>query len=235
MKHLVLARHGESTFNRDGLFTGWLDPDLSPRGVREAHSIGRLLRERGLAFDVAYTSVLRRALWTLFIILEELDLLWIPVKKLWRLNERHYGALQGLKKEDVETVHGAHQVRLWRRGYLDAPPPLSPADPRGELRDPRYAGLAPGEVPATESLKDTVSRVLPAWREQIQADLREGKRVLVCAHGNSLRALIKMLESISDEGITQFEIPTGTVIGYDLGVELEPFLREFLAPVEMTP
>lgn len=230
MKRLVLARHGESTFNRDGLFTGWLDPDLSPRGVREAHSIGRLLREKGLSFDVAYTSVLRRALRTLFIVLEELDLLWIPVKKLWRLNERHYGALQGLKKEDVEAVHGAPQVRRWRRGYLDAPPPLSPADPRGERRDPRYAGLAPGEVPVTESLKDTVSRVHSVWREEIQTDLREGKRVLICAHGNSLRALIKILESISDEAIAQFELPTGALIAYDLDDDLRPYRRDILAP-----
>jgi 2,3-bisphosphoglycerate-dependent phosphoglycerate mutase len=225
MYKLVLIRHGESEWNRENRFTGWTDVGLSQRGVEEARLAGRLLREQGFTFDVAFTSVLRRAIRTLHLVLEELDLEWIREHKDWRLNERHYGALQGLNKAETAAKFGEAQVKIWRRSYSVRPPALSPDDDRHPGRDPRYASLAPHELPLTECLADTVARFLPAWHEVIAPAVREA-RVVVSAHGNSLRALVKYLDGISDDEIVGLNIPTGVPLVYELGADLRP-LRHF--------
>jgi 2,3-bisphosphoglycerate-dependent phosphoglycerate mutase len=225
MHRLVLLRHGESDWNRENRFTGWTDVDLSARGVEEARAAGRLLRAEGYAFDCAYTSVLRRAIRTLWLVLDEMDLMWLPVEKSWRLNERHYGALQGLNKAETAARYGEPQVLAWRRSYDVPPPALAADDPRSEAADPRYAGV---EVPRTECLKDTVARVLPYWNGAIAPAIRAGRRVLVAAHGNSLRALVKYLDAISDERIVQENIPTGVPLVYELDAALAPLSRRYL-------
>jgi 2,3-bisphosphoglycerate-dependent phosphoglycerate mutase len=228
MIRLVLLRHGESTWNRENLFTGWTDVDLSDRGREEAREAGRLLKEGGYVFDIAFTSVLKRAIRTLDIALDALDLMWIPVTKNWRLNERHYGALQGLNKAETAARYGEAQTKIWRRSYDIPPPPLSPDDERHPSRDPRYASLLPGELPLTESLKDTVARFLPFWHEPIAPAIRSGKRVLIAAHGNSLRALVKYLDHLSDADIVERNIPTGIPLVYELGDDLEPIGSTYL-------
>jgi 2,3-bisphosphoglycerate-dependent phosphoglycerate mutase len=228
MPTLVLLRHGESDWNRENRFTGWTDVDLSEAGIAEAHAAGRLLREGGFDFDLAFTSVLRRAIRTLWICLDELDRMWLPVEHSWRLNERHYGALQGLNKAETAAEYGDEQVHLWRRSYDIPPPPLPPGDERDPGRDPRYAGLSPAELPRAESLKDTVARFLPAWHELIVPEVRAGRRVLIAAHGNSLRALVKYLDGISDEEIPGLNIPTGVPLVYELDPELRPISHRYL-------
>ncbi|MDE3156574.1 MAG: 2,3-diphosphoglycerate-dependent phosphoglycerate mutase [Acidobacteriota bacterium] len=232
MHRLVLLRHGESVWNRENRFTGWTDVDLSDQGRHEAAEAGRLLRQEGFTFDVAFTSVLKRAIRTLWIALDELDLMWIPVTRTWRLNERHYGALQGLNKAETAAKHGEAQVKIWRRSYDTPPPPLAPDDPRHPSRDRRYAGLAPDEVPCTESLKDTVARFLPCWHELIAPAVRSGRRVLVVAHGNSLRALVKYLDHVSDEDIVELNIPTGIPLVYELDADLRPVGHRYLGDPE---
>jgi 2,3-bisphosphoglycerate-dependent phosphoglycerate mutase len=222
MKQLVLIRHGQSLWNRENRFTGWVDVGLSETGIREAVEAGRRLKRENLVFDVAHTSVLKRAIRTLWYVLEELDLMWIPQTLHWRLNERHYGALQGLDKAETMKKHGEAQVKVWRRSYDTPPPALKPDDPRGQRKDPRYAGLKASEIPLTESLKDTIARVVPYWKERIAPDLKADRKVLIAAHGNSLRGLIKYLEGISDEKIVELEIPTGVPIVYELGKDLKP-------------
>lgn len=228
MRSLVLLRHGESDWNRENRFTGWTDIDLSEAGLAEAHEAGRLLREAGFDFDLAFTSVLRRAIRTLWISLDELDLMWIPVVHSWRLNERHYGALQGLNKAETAAQYGDEQVHLWRRSYDVPPPPLAAGDEREPGRDPRYADLTAAELPRAESLKDTVARFLPVWHEQIAPAVRSGQRVLIAAHGNSLRALVKFLDGISDEDIPGLNIPTGVPLVYELDDELQPLGHHYL-------
>jgi 2,3-bisphosphoglycerate-dependent phosphoglycerate mutase len=228
MPTLVLLRHGESTWNRENRFTGWTDVDLSERGREEAAEAGRLMREGGYVFDVAYTSVLKRAIRTLWIALDALDLMWIPVTNDWRLNERHYGALQGLNKAETAREHGEEQTKIWRRSYDIPPPPLAPDDDRHPSRDPRYAALSPGELPLTESLKDTVARFLPYWHEEIAPAIRSGKRVLIAAHGNSLRALVKYLDNVDDQAIVQLNIPTGIPLVYELDEHLKPIRHFYL-------
>jgi 2,3-bisphosphoglycerate-dependent phosphoglycerate mutase len=228
MPTLVLLRHGESVWNKENRFTGWTDVDLSEAGRAEAVNAGRLLRAEGLAFDIAYTSLLKRAIRTCWMTLDELDLLWIPVERSWRLNERHYGALQGLNKAETAAHHGDDQVKIWRRSYDIPPPALTPDDPRHPGRDPRYAGLSPAELPLTESLKDTVARFLPYWKEAIAPAIRDGKRVLIAAHGNSLRALVKYLDRISDQDIIELNIPTGVPLVYELDDRLNAVDRRYL-------
>jgi 2,3-bisphosphoglycerate-dependent phosphoglycerate mutase len=228
MIKVVLLRHGESTWNRENRFTGWTDVDLSDRGRAEAQESGRLLREGGYVFDVAYTSVLKRAIRTLWIVLDELDLIWLPVTKDWRLNERHYGALQGLNKAETAAQHGDAQVKIWRRSYDIPPPALTPDDARHPSRDPRYGGLKPHELPLTESLKDTVERFLPAWHETIAPSIRAGKRVIIAAHGNSLRALVKYLDNMSESAIVDLNIPTGIPLVYELDDDLKPIRHYYL-------
>ena len=228
MKKLVLLRHGESTWNKENRFTGWTDVDLSDRGRAEAQEAGTLLREGGYVFDVAFTSVLRRAIRTLWIALDVMDLMWIPVSKSWRLNERHYGALQGLNKAETAAKHGEEQTKIWRRSYDIPPPPLASDDPRHPSHDPRYAGLAKSELPATESLKDTVERFLPYWHGTIAPAIRSGQRVLIAAHGNSLRALVKYLDRISDREIVELNIPTGIPLVYELDDDLRPVRHQYL-------
>ena len=226
---LVLVRHGQSTWNLENLFTGWTDVDLTPQGADEARAAGRLLREQGLEFDVAFTSVLKRAIRTLWIMLDEMDRVWMPVENDWRLNERHYGALQGLDKASTTEKFGAQQVKIWRRSYDIPPPPLAADDPRHPRFDARYRGIAPALLPATESLKDTLARVLPCWRDRIAPALGGGQDLLIVAHGNSLRALVKMLDGMSDEAIVEFNIPTGVPILYELDARLKPVApRRFL-------
>ena len=225
MHRLVLLRHGESGWNRENRFTGWTDVDLSAQGVEEARSAGRLLKDEGWTFDLAFTSVLKRAIRTLHLALEELDLLWLPVEKDWRLNERHYGALQGLNKAETAAKFGEAQVLTWRRSYDTPPPALDPADPRYETRDPRYQGIT---VPKTECLKDTVARVIPYWQGAIAPAVRSGKRVLVAAHGNSLRALIKHLDGVSDADIVGLNVPTGVPLVYELDAQLRPLGHRYL-------
>ena len=232
MYKVVLLRHGESVWNKENRFTGWTDVDLSDRGLVEAHEAGRLMKGEGLTFDVAFTSVLRRAIKTLDVALDEMDRLWIPVTKHWRLNERHYGALQGLNKAETAAKHGEAQVKIWRRSYDIPPPPLAPGDERHPSRDPRYADLDPSEVPATESLKDTVARFLPYWRETIAPVIVSGKRVLIAAHGNSLRALVKYLDGISDADIVELNIPTGIPLVYELDDDLKPIRHSYLGDPE---
>ncbi|KQC05067.1 MAG: phosphoglyceromutase [Methanoculleus sp. SDB] len=232
MHTLVLLRHGESIWNKENRFTGWTDIDLSEKGIGEAHAAGRMLREEGYLFDVAYTSVLKRAIRTLWITLDEMDLMWIPVYRSWRLNERHYGALQGLNKAVTAARYGDEQVFIWRRSYTIPPPPLDPADPRSPASDRRYAGFAPEEVPLTECLKDTVSRFLPYWESEIAPAIRSGKRVIIAAHGNSLRALVKHLDSISDDDIPHMNIPTGMPLVYELDDDLRPIRHYYLGDEE---
>ena len=232
MKKLVQLRHGESTWNKENRFTGWTDVDLSEKGVREAIEAGRLLQKEGYVFDVAFTSVLKRAIKTLWLALEEMDLMWIPVHNSWRLNERHYGALQGLNKAETAERHGLEQTQIWRRSYDIAPPPLRPEDPRSPAKDPRYASLRPEEIPLTECLKDTVERFLPAWRETIAPEVRAGRRVLIAAHGNSLRALVKYLDGVSDSDIVGLNIPTGIPLVYELGDDLKPVRHFYLGDPE---
>jgi 2,3-bisphosphoglycerate-dependent phosphoglycerate mutase len=228
MHRLVLLRHGESTWNQENRFTGWTDVDLSERGRHEALEAGRLLREGGYVFDLAYTSVLKRAIRTLWLALDALDLMWIPVEKNWRLNERHYGALQGLNKAETAAKHGEAQTKIWRRSYDIPPPPLTPDDPRNPARDPRYAGLKPHELPLTETLKDTVARFLPYWVETIAPTMVSGKRVLIAAHGNSLRALVKYLDNVSESDIVELNIPTGIPLVYELDAQLKPIRHYYL-------
>jgi 2,3-bisphosphoglycerate-dependent phosphoglycerate mutase len=225
---LVLLRHGESTWNKENRFTGWTDVDLSDKGREEAREAGRLLAEGGYLFDVAYTSLLKRAIRTLDIALDELDLMWIPVFKDWRLNERHYGALQGLNKAETAARHGDAQIKIWRRSYDIPPPPLSPDDERHPSRDPRYRLLRPEELPLTESLKDTVARFLPYWHETIAPAIRAGQRVLIAAHGNSLRALVKYLDDVSEMEIVERNIPTGIPLVYELDADLRPIGSYYL-------
>lgn len=234
MKKLVLLRHGESIWNRENLFTGWTDVPLSEKGSEEALRAGRLLREKGFTFDIAFTSVLKRAIKTLWIVLEEMDLMWIPVMRTWRLNERHYGALQGLNKSQSAVEHGEEQVRLWRRSYNVPPPRLDPDDPRHPGHDPKYAMLHPGDLPATECLKDTVDRVLPYAQENIGPAMREGKRVLVVAHGNTLRGFIKYAERISDEDIADLNIPTAVPVVYELEDDMKPIRRYYIGEPDIT-
>ncbi len=232
MHKLVLLRHGESTWNQDNRFTGWTDVDLSERGRTEADAAGRLLRDGGYVFDLAYTSVLKRAIRTLWIALDVLDLMWIPVSKSWRLNERHYGALQGLNKAETAAKHGEAQTKIWRRSYDIPPPALTPDDPRHPSRDSRYAGLTPQELPLTESLKDTVARFLPYWHETIAPSIRAGQRVLIAAHGNSLRALVKYLDNIPEAEIVELNIPTGIPLVYELDADLRPIRHYYLGDPE---
>jgi len=228
MYKLVLLRHGESQWNLDNRFTGWTDVDLTDNGRREAQAAGELLKREGYTFDIAYTSVLKRAIRTLWIALDAMDLMWLPVVHSWRLNERHYGALQGLNKSETAARFGEEQVLIWRRAYAIAPDPLSPADPRWAGNDPRYRHLKPEEVPATECLKDTVARVVPFWKDSIAPALTRGRRVLVAAHGNSLRALIKYLDSVSDEAIVGLNIPTARPLVYELDADLRPLRHYYL-------
>ena len=228
MLKVVLLRHGESTWNKENRFTGWTDVDLSERGREEAAEAGRLLREGGYVFDLAYTSVLKRAIRTLWMALDWLDQMWIPVEKDWRLNERHYGALQGLNKAETAAKHGEAQTKIWRRSYDIPPPPLTPDDPRHPSRDPRYANLPPGELPLTESLKDTVARFLPYWLGTIAPTILSGKRVLIAAHGNSLRALVKYLDSVDEQSIVELNIPTGIPLVYELDDRLKPIRHHYL-------
>ena len=232
MYKVVLLRHGESDWNRENRFTGWTDVDLSARGVEEARAAGRLLKSEGWRFDLAFTSVLRRAIRTLWLALEEMDLHWIPVEKSWRLNERHYGALQGLNKAETATRFGEAQVLAWRRSYDVPPPALEPADPRNAADDPRYASLTAAQLPITECLKDTVARVLPYWNDAIAPAVRAGRRVLVAAHGNSLRALVKHLDGISDADIVGLNIPTGIPLVYELDAALRPLKHYYLGNAE---
>jgi 2,3-bisphosphoglycerate-dependent phosphoglycerate mutase len=229
---LVLLRHGQSVWNLENLFTGWTDVDLSERGRAEARDAGRLLREEGFGFDMAFTSVLKRAIRTLWIVLDDMDLMWIPVERYWQLNERHYGALQGLNKAETTAKYGAEQVQIWRRSYDIAPPPLAPEDSRHPQYDPRYDTLVPAELPATESLKDTLARVQPVWERAIAPRVRQGVRVLIVAHGNSLRALVKMLDGISDSAITELNIPTGIPLVYELDDDLKPLRHWYLGDQE---
>ena len=228
MKKIILLRHGESIWNKENRFTGWTDVDLTEKGVEEAKKAGELLRDAGFVFDLAHTSVLRRAIKTLWLALEQLDLMWIPVTHSWRLNERHYGALQGLNKAETATKFGDEQVLAWRRSYDTPPPELTANDPRYAGSDPRYRGLAPNQVPLTECLKDTVARVLPYWNQSIAPDIRAGKRVLITAHGNSLRALVKYLDKVSDQDIVGLNIPTGVPLVYELDDALKPIRHYYL-------
>jgi len=224
----VLVRHGQSDWNQKNLFTGWYDVDLTEQGRKEAQTGGRTLADAGLTFDIAFTSVLVRAIRTLWVVLDEMQLTWIPVEKHWRLNERHYGALQGLDKAQTAAKHGAEQVKIWRRSYDIPPPALPESDERHPIHDPRYATLPSSVLPATESLKTTLARVLPYWEERIAPELLLGRNVLVAAHGNSLRALVKMLEGVSDAEITELNIPTGVPRLYELDSRLEPTRAEYL-------
>ncbi|MBN2372297.1 2,3-diphosphoglycerate-dependent phosphoglycerate mutase [bacterium] len=232
MKHCVLLRHGESIWNKENRFTGWTDVDLSEKGIAEARQSGIALRQEGFVFDVAYTSVLKRAIRTLWIVLDEMDLMWIPVHRSWRLNERHYGALQGLNKAEMAERYGERQVQIWRRSYDVQPPSLEETDERFPGRDPRYSEVDANELPKAESLKDTVRRFLPFWHEVIAPSLRLGKRVLIAAHGNSLRALVKYLDDVSDEDIVGMNIPTGIPLVYELNDDLSPAGHYYLADEE---
>ncbi len=232
MKKIVLIRHGESTWNKENRFTGWTDVGLSEKGIDEAVQAGRTLLCEGYVFDMAFTSVLKRAIKTLWIVLEEMDLMWIPVHCSWRLNERHYGALQGLNKAEMVEKHGMEQVQIWRRSYDIRPPALTPDDPRYNGKDPRYADLRPGEIPLTECLKDTVERFLPYWHETIAPAVKAGRRVVISAHGNSLRALVKYLDHVPDDVIVGLNIPTGIPLVYELRDDLTPIRSYYLGDPE---
>lgn len=232
MKKLVLVRHGQSVWNKENRFTGWTDVGLSEQGVEEAREAGRWLAKEGYRFDLAYTSVLKRAIKTLYLIQEEMDLLWIPDQKSWRLNERHYGALQGLNKVETTEKFGAEQVNIWRRSFDIPPPPLTRDDARYPGNDPRYADLKPEEIPLTESLKETIARFLPYWHETIAPTVRAGKKVVIVAHGNSLRGLVKYLDKMSDEEIVAYNIPTGIPLVYELNDDLTPIRHFYLGDPE---
>lgn len=232
MHRLVLLRHGESVWNRENRFTGWTDVDLSEKGRDEAREAGRLLAAERLEFDVAYTSVLKRAIRTLWIALDELDMMWIPVHRSWRLNERHYGGLQGLDKAETAALHGEAQVKIWRRSYDIPPPPLTAEDPRHPSRDRRYADIPPHQLPLTESLKDTVARFLPYWQDTIAPAIHAGQRVVIAAHGNSLRALVKYLDDVSEQDIIELNIPTGIPLIYLLNDDLKPLQKFYLGDPE---
>jgi 2,3-bisphosphoglycerate-dependent phosphoglycerate mutase len=232
MYKLVLLRHGESAWNRENRFSGWTDVDLTETGRAEAKAAGELLKQEGFAFDVAFTSVLRRAIRTLWIVLDELDRMWIPVHHSWRLNERHYGALQGLNKAETAAKFGDAQVKIWRRAYDTPPPPLEDGDPHLETDNPRYADIPTGEFPRTECLKDTVDRFLPYWFETIAPTIRSGKSVIIAAHGNSLRALVKYLDDVSDAEIVELNIPTGQPLVYELDDDLKPIRHYYLGDEE---
>jgi 2,3-bisphosphoglycerate-dependent phosphoglycerate mutase len=228
MTRLVLIRHGESTWNKENRFTGWTDVDLSEKGRQEAREGGEVLKKEGYTFDVAHTSVLKRAIRTLWTVLDEMDLMWIPVHRTWRLNERHYGALQGLNKAETAAKFGEEQVKIWRRSYDIPPPELTPDDERYPGHDPRYRNVSPQELPLTECLKDTVARFLPYWHESIAPAVRAGQKVLVVAHGNSLRALIKYLDNVSEADIVELNVPTGMPLVYELDDDLKPLNRYYL-------
>jgi 2,3-bisphosphoglycerate-dependent phosphoglycerate mutase len=232
MHKLILLRHGESIWNRENLFTGWTDVDLSEKGVAEAKEAGRTLKDEGYTFDIVFTSVLKRAIRTEWLVLDEMDLMWIPVIKDWRLNERHYGALQGLNKSETAEKYGEQQIKIWRRSYGVRPPALDEGDPRNPANDPRYSELRKEQVPLAESLKDTVERFLPCWHELISPAVLVGKRVLIAAHGNSLRALVKYLDGISEDIITELNIPTGIPLVYELDVNLKPIRNYYLGDPE---
>jgi len=232
MKKIVLLRHGESVWNKENRFTGWTDVDLSEKGLAEAKKAGQALKKEGFVFDIAYTSVLKRAVRTLWIALDEMDLMWIPVINSWRLNERHYGALQGLNKSEMAVKFGEEQVHIWRRSYDIQPPALEKTDPRYPGKDPRYKDMDKKDVPTTECLKDTVARFLPYWHETIAPAVKSGKRVIVAAHGNSLRALVKYLDNISDEDIVSLNIPTGLPLVYELDDSLKPIRNYYMGDPE---
>lgn len=232
MHKLVLIRHGESTWNLENRFTGWTDVDLTPTGVEQATQAGRLLKAEGWAFDVCYTSVLKRAIRTLWLVLDQMDSTWLPVVKDYQLNERHYGALQGLNKADMATSFGDEQVLIWRRSYDTPPPALEPQDPRGQRHDPRYAHLAPALVPLTECLKDTVARVVPYWDRVLAPAIQSGQRVLIAAHGNSIRALIKHLDDLSEQDIVHLNIPNGIPLVYEFDTHMKPIRRYYLGDAE---
>lgn len=232
MTKLVLIRHGESVWNQENRFTGWTDVDLSVKGRQEAHEAGELLKAEGFTFDITYTSVLKRAIRTLWIVLDEMDLLWLPIHNHWRLNERHYGALQGLNKAEMAEKFGEQQVKIWRRSYDVPPPALDKSHPGYPGHDPRYRSLTEAELPLTECLKDTVNRFLPLWHETIAPVIRSGQRVLIVAHGNSLRALVKYLDNISDQDIPELNIPTGIPLVYELDDNLRPLGSRYLGDPE---
>lgn len=232
MKKVVLLRHGESTWNKENRFTGWSDVPLSENGIEEARQAGRLLRDEGFVFDIAFTSVLKRAIKTLWTVLEEMDLMWIPVMRSWRLNERHYGALQGLNKSEAAAELGEEQVKLWRRSFDVPPPPLALDDPRHPRNDPKYAAFHPEDLPATECLKDTIARFMPYAQENISPAIRAGNRVLMVAHGNTLRGLVKYAERISDEDIVGLNIPTATPMVFELDDNMQPIRRYYLGDQE---
>ena len=232
MSRLVIVRHGESTWNKENRFTGWTDVDLSEKGRQEAKEGGQVLKEEGYTFDVAYTSVLKRAVRTLWIVQDEMDLMWIPVHRSWRLNERHYGALQGLNKAETAAKFGEDQVKIWRRSYDIPPPPLTSDDERYPGNDPRYQGLSEEELPLTECLKDTVARVLPLWEQTIAPAIRKGQKVLIAAHGNSLRALVMYLDKVPEADIVELNIPTGMPLVYELDDNLRPLKRFYLGDPE---
>ena len=232
MYKLVLIRHGESTWNLENRFTGWTDVELTPLGVQQARQAGVLLKEGGFEFDVAYTSVLKRAIWTLWHALDTMERTWLPVVKEWRLNERHYGGLQGLNKADTAKQYGDEQVLVWRRSYDTPPPPLDAADPRGQRQDVRYAKLDAAQIPLTECLKDTVARVIPFWNEVLAPQIKSGQRVLVAAHGNSMRALVKYLDNIGDDDIVGVNIPNGIPLVYELDADLKPIRSYYLGDAE---
>jgi 2,3-bisphosphoglycerate-dependent phosphoglycerate mutase len=232
MFKLVLLRHGESQWNLENRFTGWTDVDLTEQGRQEARAAGELLRNEGFEFDIAYASVLKRAIRTLWIALEAMDRMWLPVVHSWRLNERHYGALQGLNKSETAARFGEEQVLIWRRAYAVAPDPLTPEDPRWAGRDPRYKHLQPHDIPATECLRDTVARVIPFWKDSIAPAIQRGRRVIVAAHGNSLRALIKYLDNVSDDDIVGLNIPTARPLVYELDAELRPIRHYYLGDAD---
>jgi 2,3-bisphosphoglycerate-dependent phosphoglycerate mutase len=232
MKKIVLLRHGESVWNKENRFTGWTDVDLTDKGVQEAHEAGRLLRDEGFDFDLAYCSVLKRAIRTLWIVLEELDRMWIPQQISWRLNERHYGALQGLNKAETAQKFGDDQVLIWRRSYDTPPPALEPDDPRSAARDPRYRDIRAEDLPRTECLKDTVARFLPYWNETIAPQVRAGRQVIVAAHGNTIRALVKYLDDVSEKDIVGLNIPTGIPLVYELESDLKPIRNYYLGNQE---
>lgn len=228
MNKVVLLRHGESVWNKENLFTGWTDVDLSEKGLLEAREAGRVLKQEGYTFEIAFTSVLKRAIRTLWLVLDEMDLMWIPVVRDWRLNERHYGALQGLNKSQTAEKYGEQQVKVWRRSYDTPPPVLEESDPRYPGHDPRYRSLTKEQLPLTECLKDTVARFLPSWHEEIAPTIRSGKRVLIAAHGNSLRALVKYLDNVPEDVITELNIPTGIPLVYVLDESLQPIRHYYL-------
>ena len=232
MQKLVLLRHGQSTWNLENRFTGWTDVDLSPQGIEEAKRAGQTLRKEQYEFGLVYTSVLKRAIRTMWITLDALDQMWLPVVRDWRLNERHYGALQGLSKSEMAAKYGEEQVKIWRRSYATPPPALEPNDPRHPARDRRYAGVSPADLPLTESLKDTVARFLPYWQGTIAPQVQAGRRVLIVAHGNSLRALVKHLDHMSDAAIVECNIPTGIPLVYELDDRLQPIRKYYLGDPE---